>query len=341
MLGGLHPKQLEAFYWIAWTGSFSAAAARLHTTQPAVSARLRELEARLGERVFDRSHRGARLTAKGRELLVLVERLLALDREWQSRLGAGGPFAGLVRLGAADTVAMTVVPTLLARIGERHPNVDVELVVDLSIHLQARLREGEIDIAFIAGEMGSPDYTVRPLGEVENAWMCSPALGLPRRRLSAAELAQQPVLTHSRGSHLHHMVTRWFEAAGAAPNRLHGCNSLAMMIKLTVAGLGVSVLPVPLVGAELASGELRRVRVEEPVPPNRFVVTWSTTLVEGAVGAIADLAVEVAATSPAFLGVGRGSRRVARSRESDQGPARNGPPAGRARSGARGDPRVE
>lgn len=300
MLGGINLKQLEAFYWVARLGSFSGAAARLNTTQPGVSARLRELEARLGATVFDRSHRGARLTPKGRELLGFVERLVDLDREWQARLGATARITGLVRLGAADTVAMTLLPRLLAELGRAHPNVDVELVVDLSIHLQQRLREGEIDIAFIAGEMGSPEFDSRPLGEVENAWMCSPSLALPRRRLRAADLARCSIFTHSRGSHLHRMVSGWFERAGARPTRLHGCTSLAMMIKLTVAGLGISVLPLPLVGVELGNAQLRRLEVDPPIPPNRFVVTWPAMPVQPAVRVIADLAVECAQASDAF-----------------------------------------
>lgn len=294
MFAGLNLKQLETFYWIAHLGGFSAAATRLNTTQPGISMRLRELEDRLGEPVFDRSHRGrgSRLTPKGRDLLRLVEQLVEIDREWQDRLGSPAALTGIVRVGAADTLAMTLLPSLLAQVAARHPDIDVELFVDLSVHLQARLREGEIDIAFMVGDMGSPEYEARPLGEVENAWMCGPQLALPRRRLQPADLARLPVFTHSRGSHLHRTVMSWFEAAGVRPVRLHGCNSLPMMIKLTVAGLGISVLPVPLLKEELAAGEIRRISVAAPLPPNRFVVAYAATPVQPAVRAIAELALQ-------------------------------------------------
>lgn len=141
--------------------------------------------------------------------------------------------------------------SLLAQVAARHPDVDVELIVDLSVHLQTRLRVGKIDVAFMVGDMGSPEYEARPLGEVENAWMCSADLKLPRRRVLPADLARQPVFTHSRGSHLHRPVMGRFEAARVRPVRLHGCNSLALMIKLTSAALGISVLPVPLLKREM------------------------------------------------------------------------------------------
>lgn len=303
MLSGLNLKQLETFYWVTRLGSFSAAAVRLNTTQPGVSSRLRELEACLGASVLERSRHGARLTPKGREVLRLVEHLLVLDREWQARLGPSTNLVGLVRLGAADSIAMTLVPILLKTLRELHPNVDVELLVDLSVHLQHRLREREIDIAFIAGDMGAPEYRTKSLGGMEQAWMCSPALGLPRGRQNAASLSAQPVFTHSRGSHQHHMVLNWFEEAGARPKQLHTCSSLATMIKLTIDGLGISVLPVPLVRRELSARQLRRLDVDEPLPPNQFVVTWSAALAQAAVPVVATLAVRIAKNSRVFANV--------------------------------------
>src|SRR3546814_12631871 len=55
-------KQLEAFNWIAKLGTFERAAAKLNTTQSAISKRIQELEASIGLPLLDRSHRGARLT---------------------------------------------------------------------------------------------------------------------------------------------------------------------------------------------------------------------------------------------------------------------------------------
>lgn len=300
MFAGLNLKQLEAFYWVATLGGFSAAAERLNTTQPGISMRLRELEDRLGTPVFSRTARGSRLTPKGRELLRLVEQLVELDRDWHSRLATTSALTGLVRVGAADTIAMTLLPGLLAQLSEQHPDIDVELFVDLSINLHARLRDGGIDVAFMVGEMGLPGFESRPLGTVDNAWMASPALRLPRRRLQASDLAALPVFTHSRGSHQHRTVMDWFAASGSRPARLHGCNSLAMMIRLTVAGLGISVLPLPLLRDELAAKQIRRLEVDLPLPPNRFVVAYASRPVQPAVQAIVELAQADAARAPVF-----------------------------------------
>jgi DNA-binding transcriptional LysR family regulator len=73
-------KQLEALYWIAQLGGFAAAADRLHTTQSAISKRVRELEQLFEIELFDRSLRTARLTDKGQEMFVLAKKLLE-DRD--------------------------------------------------------------------------------------------------------------------------------------------------------------------------------------------------------------------------------------------------------------------
>src|SRR3546814_19050122 len=62
-------KQLEAFNWIAKLDTFERAAAKLNTTQSAISKRIQELEASIGLPWLDRSHRGARLTRHGEQLL--------------------------------------------------------------------------------------------------------------------------------------------------------------------------------------------------------------------------------------------------------------------------------
>lgn len=75
-------KQLEAIYWIADLGSFAAAAAKLNTTQSAVSKRVQELEQQFNVEIFDRTKRTARLTEKGAEVLDYAKRL------WKSAINS-------------------------------------------------------------------------------------------------------------------------------------------------------------------------------------------------------------------------------------------------------------
>jgi DNA-binding transcriptional LysR family regulator len=300
MFHGLSFTQLETFHWAARLGSFSAAAVRLNTTQPAVSGRIRGIEAALKLRLFDRTGRLPKLTAEGRELAAHVERIIALGEAFESLLGPQETIAGLVRLGAADTVALTWLPLLMAELGRAYPRINLELVVDLSVNLRDRLLHGDLDIAFMVGGISRPDFETRQLGPVVQRWMCSPRLGVPDRVMTAAELVAWPILTHSRGSHLYHTVQRWFEADGVRAERLHGCNSLATMIAMTTAGLGISVLPPKMLCAELEARQLVRIRTARELPDNEFVAVYSVQPLRATVRIVADLAERLVRRSPVF-----------------------------------------
>ncbi|MCC6193084.1 MAG: LysR family transcriptional regulator [Burkholderiales bacterium] len=301
MLRRITLKQIEAFYWTAELGSFSAAAGRLNTTQPAISNRIREFESALDVRLFDADVRAPRLSPKGREVLAVCEQFLHLGKALEDTLGSGESVGGLVRVGAADTVALTWLPTLVSRLRTQYPQVEVELIVDLSIHLQARLRERALDIAFLVGPLSDPDVTTRHLGDVRNAWMCAP--GLVRgagKAVTPRDLAALPVFIHSRGSHLHQTALRWFEAHNVRPTRVHGCNSLSTMIRMTIAGLGVSVLPVDMLRAEVRRKALVTLDVKQGFPANRFLVAHQSKTFDRTVQVISNLAVDLAAESGLF-----------------------------------------
>ncbi len=104
-------RQFEALYWIARLGSFHAAARHLETSQPAVSARIRELEHELGVALFDRSARKARLTAeRPRTHRAMPPRSWRSPRKSASASARKEALAGHVRLGVPGIAAMTWLP---------------------------------------------------------------------------------------------------------------------------------------------------------------------------------------------------------------------------------------
>ena len=124
-----------------------------------------------------------------------------------------------------------------------------------------------------------------------------------RRRgksLTPIEMAQIPIFTHSRGSHLHQAMARWFEERGLRPTRVHGCNSLSTMIRMTIAGLGLSVLPVDMMKDEIAGNKLAVVTSKADIPPNRFLVAHQSDSFDTTMTLISDLAVELAGGSGIF-----------------------------------------
>jgi len=288
--------QLETFYWVARLGGFQAAADRLNTTQPGVSSRIRQLEQTLGVPLFDRSGRSARLTPKGRDLVDYAQRMLGLADSIRQRVGDRAALAGRIRLGVADTAALTWLPDLLARGRSTFPGLDVELEVNLTFTLLAQLAERQIDLAIVAGPVADPELAVVSLCRYVQRWVASPQLIPDDTPLTPARLAELPIITHTRGSHQHQMILRWFRSHGAEPRRVSTCTSLATIVRLTAAGLGASIQTATVIGRERSAGEIVPVPLTAGVEPLEFCAVFPGLEGGPASRMLAELAAEVAAS---------------------------------------------
>jgi DNA-binding transcriptional LysR family regulator len=141
-------KGLETFVWVATLGSFRGAAQKLHTTQPAISQRIAQLEGDLGIRLLHRDSRAVTPTPRGRALLAYAEKLLGLRAEMLSIIGDVSTVRGVLRLGVAETIVHTWLTRFIKRLNDTYPYLALEIEVDVSRNLHDRLLAQEIDLAF-------------------------------------------------------------------------------------------------------------------------------------------------------------------------------------------------
>lgn len=286
-------KHLEALYWVWRLGSFTAAAERLHSTQSAISMRIRDLEEALGQELFDRTARAARLTTKGQELVGYAERVMELMAEIKARIGDPTIVSGIVRIGVTEYVALTWLPDLVRELNARFPRVTLEMNVDLTLSLLDKLRGGEIDLAMLPGPIVQPGLRNISLGFVEFAWMASPALKIPDRRLTPRDLDNWPILTLSKTSNLYAQLERWFEESGAVGRRTDTCNSLSVLASWTISGLGIGYLPIEHFGRDIRAGRLRMVDVTPKLPDLEYVAALDRRHPQPLAQSVAELAVTV------------------------------------------------
>ncbi|RTE93650.1 LysR family transcriptional regulator [Bradyrhizobium sp. LVM 105] len=236
-------KQLEALNWIAQLGTFERAAAKLNTTQSAISKRVQELEASTGLPLFDRNQRGARLTEQGEQLLALGQSMLAIqDQILALKDGKSAPTRRL-RLGVTEMCALTWLPRLVSAIRDHYPAVTIEPEVDMSRNLYDRLLEDTIDLIVIPEAFSDPEIASVRIAEVVNVWTARPGMVKSRRSISFDELAEYTILTQGGRSGSGLYFNKWLRANGVAFQRVISCDSLTALVGLAVAGLGVSYLP--------------------------------------------------------------------------------------------------
>ena len=248
--------QLEAFYWIARLGSFRAAARHLNLAQPTVSLRVRELERTLGRPLFDRAGHTVRLTGEGTALRTDVERILATTSRIESRAAALSPLRGLFRFGAPEGFAVSCLPHLINALEVAHPELELEIVIGTSDELLKMVEARRVDLTLVANPpSAAPDTRIEPLGHFEMSWVASPRLGLPAV-IRPSDLAKVNIIATAPASPMYRMIQDWFLSRGLAPDRIHLCNTLAVISRLVADGIGVSVLPCAHLRQELESGAL-------------------------------------------------------------------------------------
>ena len=188
----------------------------------------------------------------------VLEQAEALERQIADQEGLAGP----IRIGVADTFAMTCGSRLMREIETRYPQARAELRADFSVRLDASLRAGELDIAVLTWPTPDPLVHIEPLIDMPLEWVTSPQrLGdlAPRgrrRAIGPADIAHLPILTNPSPSNLYVSITDWFASAGRQPGRLITCNSLGIMARLACDGTGLSLLPVGILREEIVAGRL-------------------------------------------------------------------------------------
>ncbi len=227
-------KALETLVWVATLKSFGGAAAKLATTQPAVSQRIAQLEAELGVKLFERAPRRVALTAAGREALAHAERLIAGRAEMIARIADPATTRGVLRLGVAETIVHTWLPDFLAEMARALPRVGLEIEVDTSPALRERLLAQAIDLAFLVGPLSVPEISNAALSSERLAFVASPALGLGRR----VDLAHcgHPILTFARNTRPYADLRAAAAAAGIDGLRIHASTSVATIVRMALDG---------------------------------------------------------------------------------------------------------
>ncbi|RDE22557.1 LysR family transcriptional regulator [Motiliproteus coralliicola] len=265
-------RNLETFVKVARLGSFHAASEQLNTSQPAVSARINALEDELDVKLFDRDKGGTRLTPRGRQTLPYAEKLLALCQEMKQQLRQDTPEQGVLRIGISDTLASLWLAQLLRQWGERFPLVEFEISVDVSAVLNRQLREYQLDLTLTVAEEGCDQLISEPLCRYPMRWFA--ASSLVGTDDSSVPLGSHPVLSFPRQTRPWQYLQQLFAPLGEQRPQLHTCSSVASLLELAEQGVGIALLPEPLVQRGIDAGRLRQVEIDSQPPALEFSCNW-------------------------------------------------------------------
>lgn len=240
---GLNLDQLETFAAVIELGSFSAAAARLNLTQPAISFQIRQLEKRLGARLVERVGRRAQATAAGRELIPHIRQIETMVASAVEALAdhAQG-VAGRVRIGSGETACIYLLPPLLSDLRRRFPLLEIVVRTGNSPDMLRALEDNALDVALVTLPAPGRMFAVETLLDDEMIAVFPPGFA-PPAPASAEAIAASPVLLYEPGGNNRRVIDDWFRQAGVALKPVMELGSVEAIKQLVAAGLGCGLLP--------------------------------------------------------------------------------------------------
>lgn len=238
-------RQLEAFVAVAELGRFNLAAGRLNLTQSAISVLVKELEAGLEQRLFDRHTRMVSLTETGREFFpqarkVLNDLELAIDNIHElAQLERGR-----VTVASAIVLAATFLPAIIARFREMYPNIIVQLMDIPEDEMRASLKRNEIDLAVGTVSYDDPEIATTALFNDQLMLICPTRHRLAGRRcVSWAEAVNEPLIALSKENPLRGLVDQILIGQALTNRPAFDVRFSTTAVSMVAAGLGVSILP--------------------------------------------------------------------------------------------------
>lgn len=246
--------RLRAFAAFARRKSFSAAAAELRISQPAISKHIAELEQALGLKLVERTRRDGALTSAGdfvADHVLRAESILA-----QAGLGAAQfrkSGSGLVAIAASSLTGAYLLPEIIAEFQHSHPGVRITLQVGSAEQAVELLRSHRAELGFVAGPVGAPEIETEPLWEYDVVIVGKPAL-VPRRP-ARDNLEKLTWISRQEGA------TRVSSDAGLAqlgfvPRRRLELPSNETLVHALKKGYGIAAISRYVVAAELHAGSL-------------------------------------------------------------------------------------
>jgi DNA-binding transcriptional LysR family regulator len=238
-------RQIQSFLNVASLGSFTKAAEKMHTMQPALSQQIRELELELGIRLFDRTTRRVELTEGGVEFRDVAQKIIE-DLELAARNAhrLAERKRGRVVVAAPPLLAAAVLPRAIVDFRRNYPGIEVRLIDARSDKIVEFVRTGQVDCGigtFRSGESGvSPSVLAR-----DSLMLFCPSNSALAARQSVPwrSLEGLPLITLTRESGIRLLVEVGFEAAEIPLVPAYEVGQITTILAMIEAGLGIAVLP--------------------------------------------------------------------------------------------------
>lgn len=238
-------RHLRAVVAVAEYRHFSEAARSLHMSQPNLSRLIRDIEAKLQTKLFDRHTRGVSLTPFGREFIRHASSVLDLHTSGMSNLqNLVGIERGHVTVATLPSITTSLLALAIRKFRVEHPAIEISIRDDIAARITEFVREARADFGIGHATDNMNDLEARPLLSDDLMLVCHAGHRLgSRTECEWRELADERIIAFSAGSSVRPLMEQAFAANGMTLQPAIETIHLSSAEGLALQGLGVAILP--------------------------------------------------------------------------------------------------
>ena len=260
--------QIRAFVAVAKQGSIRAASRVLQLSQPALTKSIKELEEGMAVQLFVRRSKGVMLTESGESFFqhasLVLEELQTAQEEILQRQGMQ---TGQISIGMGASVANSLMPPVLTRFRQKHPQVKIRIMEGQLVSMINELRQGELDFTINTYYQGAYDHEFSFEKLFEKKFCVFARTGHPAQgATSISELLHYSwTMPTPRGSY-YRQLEEAFAHRSQLPTVSVVCETFSSCISLVGQSDFLSILPEELGSGELLTQKLVKIPIKEPLP---------------------------------------------------------------------------
>ncbi|WP_413190471.1 LysR family transcriptional regulator [Psychrobacter sp. AT9] len=269
-------RHLRYFVAVAEEKSFNKAAARLYISQPPLSRQIKQLEEEIGVTLIDRENRPLKLTEAGEFFYDHAIQILKKSDDLRTMTIRKGNFDNSLSIGFVSSILYGILPRVIARFREVHPNIEIKLYELNSWQQTQALTEGKIDVGF--GRLLFEDASIRRMVLREEDLVVAVPIEHPLSKekcksLSLIDLTNENLLlypTAPRPSFIDYVLDL-FETRNLKANYFIEVRELHIALGLVAAGEGLTIVPKTL--EHLRGQEITYIPFEEGILTSPIVMS--------------------------------------------------------------------
>jgi LysR family hydrogen peroxide-inducible transcriptional activator len=270
-------KQLRYFEALALHGHFGRAAQACAISQPALSVQIRELEESLGTELFERGARQVRLTNFGEEFADRVRGILrSVDELGELARASRDHLVGRLRIGVIPTIAPYLLPEIITDLTASNSSIDIQIRESLTPILVRELADGRLDAAIVALPVSEPSLTEVALFE-ENFVLVRPVADQDKPVPGHEDMREMKLLLLEEGHCFRDQALSFCNIQSSRPREMLDASSLATLVQMVGAGLGVTLIPEMAIAVETRSAPVSIAHFRNPQPSRTIGMIWRKT----------------------------------------------------------------